>query len=241
MRKYGAVWRLYRRVRGAPSKKRDEELTFWRSRKDAEGTLQSEHYEAQYTQLVGLERSFYAGKDVLDLGCGPRGSLTWMAEARRRVGLDPLVDDYRALGIDAHPMEYVAGAAEDMPFDDESFDVVTSFNSLDHVDDLDRTIGEIKRVLRPQGHVVVAVEVEHQPTWSEPQMLTWEVCRRFEPELEVVEARQFERGTGFLYDCAWRGETFDHGDPAPRAGVLIAVLRRAQSERTAATASSQSE
>ena len=175
---------------------------------------------------------------MLDLGCGPRGSLSWMVQARRRVGLDPLADDYRALGTDAHPMEYVAGVAEHMPFDDASFDVVTTFNSLDHVDDLDRTIAEIKRVLRPEGHLVVAVEVGHDPTWSEPQTVTWEVCDRFAPELEVVEAREYERGNGFLLDAAWRGDTFDHDDPAPRAGVLIAVLRR-QSERTAATASSQ--
>ncbi|MEA2386176.1 MAG: hypothetical protein QOJ22_350 [Thermoleophilaceae bacterium] len=241
MRTHGALWRLYRRARGAARRKRDEELTFWQGRKEAEGTLGNEHYEAQYTQLVGLEPSFYAGKDVLDIGCGPRGSLTWMVEARRRVGLDPLADDYRALGTGEHPMEYVTGAAEEMPFDDASFDVVTSFNSFDHVDDLDRTIAEIKRVLRPQGHLVLAVEVGHAPTWSEPQTVTWDVCARFEPELEVVDAREYERGTGILYDGAWRGEIFDHSDPAPRAGVLVAVLRGAQSERAAATASSQSE
>ena len=240
MRKHGVVWRLYRRLRGAPRRKRDEELTYWQSRKAAEGTLHNDHYEAQYTRLVGLEPGFYAGKDVLDLGCGPRGSLSWMVQARRRVGLDPLADDYLALGADEHPMEYVTGVAERMPFPDASFDVVTSFNSLDHVDDLDRTIAEIKRVLRPEGHLVVAVEVGHEPTWSEPQTVTWDVCDRFVPELAVVEAREYERGSGFLLDAAWRGDAFDHDDPTPRAGVLIAVLRR-QSERTAATASSQSE
>lgn len=240
MKKQGAAWRLYRRIRGAPRKKREEELTYWQTRKAAEGTLDNEHYKAQYTQLVGLDADFYSGKDVLDIGCGPRGSLAWMVGARRRVGVDPLADDYRALGTDAHPMEYVRAAAEEMPFDDASFDVVTSFNSLDHVDDIDRTICEIKRVLRPDGHLIVAVEIGHEPTWSEPQTLTWDLCRRFEPEVEVLQVREYERGSGILYDGAWRGDAFDHDDPTPRPGVLVAVLRRTQSERAAATASSQS-
>ena len=131
---------------------------------------------------MGLEPNFYAGKDVLDIGCGPRGGLNWADMARRRVGLDPLADDYRELGIDSHPMEYIAAGAERMPFEDASFDIVASLNSLDHVDDLEAAIEEIKRVLRPGGYLVLVVEVGHEPTWSEPQMISWDVCARFGPE-----------------------------------------------------------
>ena len=192
----------------------------------AEGELRGDHYGGLFTGLVGVEGEFYEGKDVLDIGCGPRGSLNWAEMARRRVGLDPLADDYRELGIDSHPMEYVAAAAEEMPFDDASFDVITSFNSLDHVEDLDRTVAEIKRALRPGGHLVLVVEVGHEPTWSEPQTITWDVCARFEPELEVVHTREYERGGDNIYADAWAGRTFEHNDPAPRPGLLVAVLRR---------------
>jgi SAM-dependent methyltransferase len=207
-------------------RKRTEELRYWRDRKAAEGELDHSHYEAIFTGLAGLEREFYDCKELLDVGCGPRGSLNWATNARRRVGLDPLARDYRALGIDAHLMEYVTAPAEDMPFKDASFDVVTSFNSLDHVDDLDRTIAEIKRVLRPGGHLVLVVEVGHEPTWSEPQTIEWGVCSRFEPELETVHSAAYERGGDNMYDGAWSGQRFDHDDPTPRSGLLTAVLRR---------------
>lgn len=226
MRRYGGVWRLYRRLRRAKRKKREEELAHWRAQKAAEGTLHNEHYAMVFTGLVGLEREFYAGKEILDLGCGPRGSLVWATEAARRVGLDPLARDYRALGTDAHAMECVAGHAEAMPFGDESFDVVTSFNSLDHVDDIEHTVAEIKRVVRPGGHLVLAVEVCHEPTWSEPQALPWDVCARFEPEFEVLDVQKYERGEDDMYDAAWRRRHFDHADPTPRPGVLTAVLRK---------------
>jgi SAM-dependent methyltransferase len=101
-----------------------------------------------FTDLVGLDAGFYRGKAVLDIGCGPRGSLEWADEASRRVGLDPLADDYRELGTDAHAMDYVAAGSEAMPFGDGEFDVVATINSLDHVDDLGRTVAEIKRVTR---------------------------------------------------------------------------------------------
>ena len=217
---------LYRRARGARRRKREEELSYWRRRREAEGELGAGHYEPIFTGLVGVGRDFYAGKDILDVGCGPRGSLNWAHMARRRVGLDPLADDYRAFGTDAHPMEYVAAPAERMPFEDAAFDVVTSLNSLDHVDDLGATIGEIKRVLRPGGHLVLAVEVGHEPTWSEPQALDWDIAADFGPELEPVRIDRYERGEGSLYDAAFRGEVYDHADATPRAGVLIAVLRR---------------
>jgi SAM-dependent methyltransferase len=191
-----------------------------------EGRLGNAHYEALFTGLVGLSADDYAGKAVLDVGCGPRGSLEWAGAARRRVGLDPLADDYRELGAGAHAMEYVAAAAEAMPFDDAEFDVVASFNALDHVDDLAAAVSEVKRVLRPGGHLVLAVEVGHAPTWSEPQELSWDAWQTFEPELQPVEVGEWERGTEHMYDAAFRRERFDHSDPAPRSGVLTAVMRK---------------
>jgi ubiquinone/menaquinone biosynthesis C-methylase UbiE len=178
-----------------------------------------------FTGLFGLEPGFYRGKAVLDIGCGPRGSLEWVNDASRRVGLDPLADDYRELGADAHAMEYVAAGSEAMPFADGEFDVVTSINSLDHVDDLERTAAEIKRVTRPGGHLVLAVEVGHDPTWTEPQTLSWDVWELFAPEFEVVSRGEYERDAGGLFDGAWRRERFDHTAP-PRPGVLTVVMRR---------------
>ena len=222
----GRVRRLYRRLRGAERRKRDSELTYWRAQRDTEGELANEHYEMLFTRLFGLERGFYRDRSVLDIGCGPRGSLEWADEASRRVGLDPLADDYRELGTHAHAMEYVSGASEAMPFADGEFDVVTSINSLDHVDDLERTVAEIKRVTRSGGHFVLAVEVGHDPTWTEPQALSWDVCALLEPEFEELERGEWERDDGWMFDAALRRESFDHANARPRTGVLTAVLRR---------------
>ena len=96
------------------------ELDYWRRRRAAEGELVGGHYHFFFTEHFELARAHYAGKAILDVGCGPRGSLEWAGGAARRVGLDPLADDYRELGIEAHAMEYVAAPAERMPLPDSS-------------------------------------------------------------------------------------------------------------------------
>lgn len=166
--------------------KKTYELKFWRGKYAAEGgRLRHAHYEQFYTDVFGLTQADYAGKRVLDIGCGPRGSLEWANVARERVGLDPLAVDYLKLGADLHRMSYVAAASEDIPFTDEHFDIVTSFNSLDHVDDLRKTIAEIKRIARVGGLLLLIVEINHPPTPTEPIALRRDLLEFFAPEFAV--------------------------------------------------------
>lgn len=93
---------------------------------------------------------------VLDVGCG--GGL--LAEEFARlgcdvIGLDQSVPTLAAareharrgkLGID-----YIEGSANALPFPDAHFDVVSCCDVLEHVDDPAAVLGEISRVLRPEG------------------------------------------------------------------------------------------
>lgn len=55
-------------------------------------------------------------------------------------------------------VETVAAAAEELPFADESFDVVLGHAVLHHLPDLPRALAEFRRVLRPGGLVLFAGE-----------------------------------------------------------------------------------
>lgn len=148
------------------------ELSYWEGRKKAEGVLSNEHYRYFYTAHFGLDETYYRHKVILDIGCGPRGSLEWASMASRRIGLDPLAREYLQLGANLHKMEYIESPSENIPIKDAECDAVFSFNSLDHVEDVDLTIKEIKRITRPGGIFLLLLEVNHPPTDCEPHRLT---------------------------------------------------------------------
>jgi ubiquinone/menaquinone biosynthesis C-methylase UbiE len=92
---------------------------------------------------------------MLDIGCG------W--EARLLRSLEPYVA--RGVGIDrkAPPLNsdkltiIRAELGAKLPFDDESFDVVSMLAVLEHLEDPLGMLKEIKRVLRPVGALVITV------------------------------------------------------------------------------------
>jgi len=208
------------RPRPRPSKDAAE-LAYWRERAAQEGTLGHDHYERVFTDHFELTPAFFAGKRVLDVGCGPRGSLEWADGAAERVGLDPLVDRYRELGIDRHAMRYVSAPAEHMPLPDASFDIVATLNSLDHVDDIDGAVAEITRVAAPGATWLLTVEVGHVPTATEPHALEWNVVEEFAGWQVEWSARNGLRGDHDIYASIDEGLAYVSGP-----GLLRARLRR---------------
>ncbi len=113
------------------------------------------------TEYSGLE----PGQSVLDLGSGA-GNDCFVARAivgenGRVTGLDfsdEMTEKARtnALKLGYENVEFVSGDIEDMPFKQDSFDVVISNCVLNLVPDKHRAFTEIMRVLRPGGHFCVS-------------------------------------------------------------------------------------
>ena len=94
-----------------------------------------------------------AGADaaLLDLGCGG-GLLAPHVTGYRHVGVDISAS---ALEVAArHGVEPVRTDVADLPFADDSFDVVVAGEILEHVEDLDGVVAEAARVLRPGGTLI---------------------------------------------------------------------------------------
>jgi SAM-dependent methyltransferase len=209
--------------------KAHHELRYWQRViapiRDNQGRLSHErgHYKYFFTDFFGLSESNYAGKAMLDIGCGPMGSLEWAKSARQRVGLDPLAGQYRALLGTDHGMTYCEAPAEDIPFPDGEFDFVSTFNNLDHVDDVEGSIREIKRVTAPMGHLLLIVEIGHDPTPTEPHDLDVSVIDRFRPEFSVQSVKLFGvRSDHNLYASLRDGIAYSGSGP----GILAALFER---------------
>jgi SAM-dependent methyltransferase len=141
------------------------------------------------------------------------------------VGLDPLVPAYLKLGADKHKMEYVASCSENIPFPDGHFDIVACLNALDHVDDLDATIREVKRVTKRGGFFLLSVEINHPPTSTEPITIDDGVLRKLGPEFEVVSG--FRVGTPSDHNLHRAVMTRSPAYVTGRPGICVArYLRR---------------
>ncbi len=198
------------------------ELKFWRILKLRKGFYFTSQFEYFYTTHFGFDRDCFDGKRILDIGCGPMGSLEWADMASERVGLDPLANAYKEFGVDNQKMRYVTTGAEQIPFPNNHFDFVYSFNSLDHVDDLEKSVKEIIRVTAPGGHFLLLSNLNHKPTHCEPTSYSWDIVERFLPTFELVDEKQYEQSERGMYDSIRAEVPYDHDDKSLRYGIISA-------------------
>jgi SAM-dependent methyltransferase len=103
------------------------------------------------------------GTALLDVGCGAGMAAVIAHERGAKVsGLDaarPAVEIARERVPDA---DFRVGELEALPYDDDSFDVVTGFNSFQYAADPVHALLEARRVGRPGGIVVIL-------TWGQPE------------------------------------------------------------------------
>jgi len=97
---------------------------------------------------------------ALDVACGPGALLAALAaRTRHAVGLDlamAMLDEARGRSP-VSPL--VQGVAEQLPFADGAFSLVTCTWAVHHFDDPARVLGEIARVCRPGGRVAIGDSV----------------------------------------------------------------------------------
>ena len=138
------------------------------------------HYPREVQRLVATEPDRYMIPKLRKRAEGTRWSAAGADAKGTRwsaAGADAKGTRWSAPGADAEgELEIVETEVERMPFPDASFDAVVSTLVLCSVNDLDRSIAEIRRVLRPGGALVF---LEHVAAEDRPDRYVWQ--RRVEP------------------------------------------------------------
>jgi 2-polyprenyl-6-hydroxyphenyl methylase/3-demethylubiquinone-9 3-methyltransferase len=117
---------------------------------DPDGAFSSLHWLARARARL-IPPAPGPGAQLLDVGCGG-GLLAPHVRGYRHVGVD-LSEAGLAVAAE-HGIQPVRADAADLPFADATFDVVVAGEILEHVTDLDETVAEALRVLKPGGTFV---------------------------------------------------------------------------------------
>jgi ubiquinone/menaquinone biosynthesis C-methylase UbiE len=139
-------------------------------RKSSESKEQDEHAFPLDNYFGFALRPHLQGKIVLDLGCFTGGrTAAWYKNygLLRASGIDvenayiDAAEDYARLnGLDC---DFKLGFGEKIPYPNESFDAILTYDVLEHVVDVDETLRECRRVLVPGGKLFLVFPTYFQP------------------------------------------------------------------------------
>lgn len=115
-------------------------------------------------ELYAANRLIGCGERVLDIGSYLDFTISMSAFR------DVTMVDVREFACDVSPIKQVQCDAKDMPFEDETFDVVTSLCTLEHLgtqafgDEVDayadkKMVDEVRRVLKPGGDFIFTTQI----------------------------------------------------------------------------------
>jgi SAM-dependent methyltransferase len=160
--------------------------------------------------------SLSADARILDAGCGSGRTLAELVEYGSVSGieLNPLAAEVaraRRLG------DVRIGRLEELPFEDDSFDLVTCLDVIEHTPDDRVTLEELRRVTRPGGWLVVTVPA-YQALWSTHDEVNHHYRRYGRTGLRVAAS-----------EAGWRVErmtSFNSLMLAPAAAVRLSQRRR---------------
>lgn len=153
-----------------------------------------QRHRAEYRLCAGL---LGPGR-VLDLGCGTGHSYEELAP-RETVGVD-----VEAAALEGQARETQRADMRSLPFPSRSFQSVVSIQSIEHVPDPDRVLGEVVRVLAPDGRAIFVtpnrltfgrpdeiIDPYHYVEYDSAEL--HELCGRFFGSVEVLGLQVSER------------------------------------------------
>ena len=116
------------------------------------------HYE--HLHRYNFAKNFVKNKVVLDLGCGEGyGCLILSENATKVIGIDisqPSIQHAKKKYLTKN-LEFLEGSIYKIPIEQEhSFDVITCFETIEHVEEQELVFDEIKRMLKPNGLLIIS-------------------------------------------------------------------------------------
>ncbi|GEM_PF-2124342 len=155
-------------------------------------------------QLSGLlwmakkPEGYLDGKIVVEIGPGCCCGLD-VSNAKMKILVEPVAEAYRDNGLllkNNDSALYLTCGSEKIPIFGNYVDVVIASNSLDHVEDINASVAEFRRILKPGGEFFLNLEINHEPTVCEPFALKYNEVADLFSSFETVFMEQTKNPDG---------------------------------------------
>ena len=150
-------------------------------------------------------------KRVLEIGPGIIRHLPYIKSKPARYTICDINEDVlgmaeKQLREAAIPCEAILLAREsggNLPFTDESFDIVISFNSLEHLHPLDSYLIEIRRILKSGGQLVGGIPCEGGLAWGLGRFFTTRryVHKNYKINYDKIVCWEHPNFADFIIEC----------------------------------------
>lgn len=126
---------------------------------DRSGSFSREIQDSRATNranlLIRMLPQEFIPETMLDIGVGD-GSITSAIQRHYDLPKDKVFGTDIVTPREEPSFTFNLVDGSDLPFNDNSFDLITANMVLHHVDDLDGLLQEIRRVLRPNGYLIIS-------------------------------------------------------------------------------------
>ena len=134
----------------------------WGARARDWAEVQEGQFAAAYHAVLA-HAGVRSGTRHLDVGCGAGMAAALSASLGARVAGIDAAEGLLAVARERTPAgDFRRGEIEELPFEDDAFDLVTGFNAFQFAGDAARALREAGRVTKPGGMVVIT-------TWGDPE------------------------------------------------------------------------
>ena len=135
-------------------------------------------------KLIKEKNLISSNLQILNVGCGPGRSSEYLSKFGKVTSIE--YDKFCCeFASEKTGLKIINGSITELPFENDTFDLVCAFDVVEHVEDDQLAVNELKRVTKSNAHVLITVPA-YMSLWSHHDVINHHFKRYKENEIKAL-------------------------------------------------------